>query len=116
MKTYLDSLATVVLVGVLAATPLANARSGGMPRGGASRPSNGGFNSWRGSDGGHFHHDRFHNQFSFFFFGGPYWYPYCWPPYYYYDYYDYPPPYDYYYYDPPVNYYGDSTPGYSQYD
>lgn len=118
MKTRLGSLVAAVLVWVLAAVPLANARSGGMSPGGSPRPSSGGFSSWHGSDGHrHFDHDRFHNRSSFFFFGGPFWYPYYWPPYYCYDYYDYyPPPYDYYYDNPPAYYYGDSTPGYPQYD
>jgi hypothetical protein len=117
MKTRLGSLVTAVVVGVLATVPLANARSGGMSPAGSSRPSGGGFSSWHGSDGRHFDHDRFHNNFGFFFFGpGPFWYPYYCPPYYYDDYHDYPPPYDYYYDNPPARYYSDNTPGYPQYD
>src|SRR6266850_2650928 len=112
------SLVAAVLVSMLAAAPLANARSGGgMSPGMAGRSGDGRFNSWHGRDGGHFDHDRFHNHVGFFFFGpGPFSYPYYWPPYYYYDYYDYRPPYDYYYDNSPANYYSDNTPGYPQYD
>jgi hypothetical protein len=90
-----------------------------MSPGASPRPGGSGFGTRHGSDGRHFDHDRFHDHFGFFFFGpGPFWYPYYWPPYRYYNYYDYdyPPPYDYYKDNPPAYYYSDNTPGYPQYD
>lgn len=111
MKQYLGSLVAAVAISVLAAVPFANARPGGAPHG-----HGGGFGSWGGH--GNWNHGRFHDHFGFFFWGGPLWYPYYWPPYSYYDYpYDYPAPrYDYYNYNPPTYHYESGASDYREYD
>lgn len=119
MKQYLGSLVTAVAISVLAVVPFANARPAGMSPGGAPHGHGGGFGSWRGSGGhGNWNHGRFHDHFGFFFWGGPLWYPYYWPPYSYYDYrYDYSDPYyGYYNYNPPAYYYRGGAPDYREYD
>lgn len=120
MKTHRGSLVAAVIVSVLTAVSVASAKMGGVSPGTSPRPNDGGFGAWRRFDGHRsFDRDRFHNHFSFFFFGaGPIWYPYYYyygPPYYAYDYgYDYAP--QYVYDNPPAYDYGDRAPVYQEYD